>query len=107
MAHTQEEFLSLENFQSLFTSSSHGEEFAETIKEVQDQVKLKLHNSNQKYKAFADHKRREVQFNVDDLVWVYFKKERLPQTKHTKLLPKKDGPCQILAKYGHSAYKIQ
>ena len=27
--------------------------------------------------------------------------------KNTKVLPKKVGPCQILKKYGHNAYKIQ
>ena len=99
--------LELRELPNTFPSSSHAEEFAEAIKEVQDQVKLQLQNSNQKYKEFADQKRREVQFKVGDLVWAYLKKERLPQTKHTKLLPKKVGPCQILEKYGHNAYKIQ
>ena len=98
--------LELRELPNTFPSSSHGEEFAEAIKEVQDQVKLQLKNSNQKYKEVADQKRREVQFKVGDLVWAYLKKERLPQMKHTKLLPKKVGPCQILEKYGHNAYKI-
>ena len=83
-----------------------GKKFLKLL-EVQDQVKVQLQNSNMKYKEVADQKRREVQFKVGDLVWAYLKKERLPQTKHTKLLPKKVGPCQILEKYGHNAYKIQ
>ena len=99
--------LELRELPNTFLSSSHGKEFAEAIKEVQDQVKLQLQNSNQKYKEVADQKRREVQFKVGDLVWAYLKKERLPQTKNTKLLPKKVGPCQILEKYGQNAYKIQ
>ena len=40
-------------------------------------------------------------------MWAYLKKERLPEKKHTKLLPKKVGPRQILEKYGHNAYEIQ
>ena len=101
------EILELRELPNTFLSSSHGEEFPKAIKEVQDQVKLQLQNSNLKYKEFADQKRREVQFKVGNLVWAYLKKEILPQMKHTKLLPKKVGPCQILEKYGQNAYKIQ
>ena len=38
--------LKLRELPNTFPSSSHGEEFVEAIKEVQDQVKLQLNNSN-------------------------------------------------------------
>ena len=40
--------LELRELPNTFPTSSHSEEFAEAIKEVQDQVKLQLQNSNQK-----------------------------------------------------------
>ena len=41
------------------------------------------------------------------MVWAYLKKESLPKGKHTKLLIKKIGPCQILKKHGMNAYEIE
>lgn len=38
--------LKLRELPNTFLISSHGEEFAKAIKEVQDQVKLQLQNSN-------------------------------------------------------------
>jgi len=48
--------------------SADGEEFDKMINELHEQVKAKLQNSNQRYKQKADLKRREVQFDVGDLV---------------------------------------
>ncbi|XP_057853100.2 uncharacterized protein LOC131063302 [Cryptomeria japonica] len=76
------------------------------MKEIHDQVRLALQKSYQKYKEIADKKRRDVQFQVDDMVWVYLRKERLPRGKHTKLLMKKVGPCKVLKKHGLNAYEI-
>lgn len=87
--------------------STDGEAFASAIKEVHDQVKSHLQQSAVKYKAHVDKKKRDVQFNVRDLVWVDFKKERLPKCKYTKLMQRKIGPCQILKKCAQNAYEIQ
>ncbi|GLJ13208.1 hypothetical protein SUGI_0207710 [Cryptomeria japonica] len=87
-------------------TSAHGEQFADSMKEVHDQVRLALQRNSQKYKELADKKRRDVQFQIGDMVWVYLRKERLPKGKHTKLLMKKVGPCKVLKKHGLNAYEI-
>ena len=56
--------------------------------------------------AKADLKRRNVQFQVGNMVMVHLNKDRLPRGSHTKLMMKKIGPCEIFEKYGENAYKV-
>ena len=87
--------------------SAQGEEFATTIKEIHDEVKAQLQQTSDKHKKHVDKKFRHLEFEVEDLVWENFKKERLPIGKPTKLMLRKLGPCQILKKFGTNAYEIQ
>lgn len=87
--------------------SADGETFATTIKEIHDQVKIHLKKSTEIYKAHVDKKKRDVQFDVGDLVWVHLRKERLLKGRYTKLMQRKIGPCQILKKCGQNAYELQ
>ena len=79
---------------------------ANLIKQVQEKVKDTLEQTSQQYKAQADKKWKDVQFQVGDKVWEYLRKERLPIGHHTKLQMKKIGPCTILHKFGPNAYEI-
>ena len=74
--------------------------------EVYEQVKKTLQQNSLKVKAKADLKRRNVHFQVEDLVMVYLNKDWLPWGNHMKLMMKKIGPCEILEKYGENAYKV-
>lgn len=87
--------------------SANGETFANAIQEIHDQVKTHLQQSAKRYKAHANKKKRDVQFDVGDLVWVHLKKERLPKGRYTKLMQRKIGPCQILKKCGSNSYELQ
>ena len=40
-------------------------------------------------------------------MWANLKKERLPKGKHSKLMLRKLGSCQIMKKFGTNAYEIQ
>ena len=51
--------------------SANGEYFAIRISELQEQVKMRLQQSNTSYKARADSKRRETNYEVVDLVLAY------------------------------------
>ena len=87
--------------------SVEGESFATTINEIHEQVKQKLQDNNYKYKLRADVKRREVNFEVEDLVLDHLQKERFPRGQYNKMKLKKIGPCKILQKFSTNAYELE
>ena len=41
------------------------------------------------------------------MVWVHLRKERFPQLRKNKLMPRAAGPFPIIAKFGGNAYKVE
>jgi len=66
-----------------------------------------LQNSSQEYKRRADQHRRQLQFEVGDLILAHLRKERFPRGTYNKLKMKKIGPCRIIRKFGTNAYEIE
>ena len=51
-------------------------------------------------------KRRQVNFEVEDLVLAHLRKERFPK-EYNKLKFKKIRPCRVLRKFSANAYEIE
>jgi len=47
-----------------------------------------------------------VKFEPDDFVWVHMRKERFPKQRRSKLMPRGDGPYQIIERINDNAYKV-
>ena len=52
-------------------------------------------------------KKREVNFEVGDLVLAHLRKEIFPKREYNNLKFKKIGPCRVLRKFSTNAYEIE
>jgi hypothetical protein len=88
-------------------SSASAEEFAEAINKLHSKVKQRLQDSNREYKRRADQHRRQLQFEVGDLVLAHLRRERFPRGTYNKLKMKKIEPCRVLRRFGENSYEIE
>ena len=78
----------------------------EEIKTLHETVRAKIERSNATYQAQANKHRRKVVFQPGDLVWIHLRKERFPSKRKTKLMPRADGPFEVLERINDNAYKV-
>jgi len=78
----------------------------EEIKNLHETVRAKIERSNATYQAQANKHRRKVVFQPGDLVWIHLRKERFPTKRKTKLMPRADGPFEVLERINDNAYKV-
>ena len=69
-------------------------------------MRLQIIKKNEHYARLANQGRKHIVFEPGDWVWVHMRKERFPTQRKTKLDPRGDGPFQVVARIGDTAYKI-
>ncbi|GKD82187.1 RNA-directed DNA polymerase [Tanacetum coccineum] len=86
---------------------AEGEERAEQIKSIHQQVRDQIVNNNIVYQRRANVHRKRVVFKEGDLVWIHLSKNRFPKGRAGKLQPRADGPFKVLERINDNAYKLE
>jgi hypothetical protein len=82
-------------------------ELVTSLQKVHETVRHHLESSNQRYKSEADKRRRNLELQEGDLVWVVLTKERFPAGTYNKLSARKIGPLPIIKKINSNAYQVK
>ncbi|KAF3679682.1 hypothetical protein FXO37_03724 [Capsicum annuum] len=96
----------LSHFWKSMWSRLDGSKWAEAMKKLYEKVRLRLDKKNQKVVRRANKGRRKLILESGDWVWVHLRKDRFPSQRNAKLMPRGDGPFQVLEKINDNAYKI-
>ncbi|KAF8049483.1 hypothetical protein N665_2202s0002 [Sinapis alba] len=76
------------------------------VKQLHEQARLNIEEKTKQYVKHANKGRREMVFKEGDQVWIHLRKERFPNERKSKLMPRIDGPFEIIKKISNNAYKI-
>lgn len=80
---------------------------AEFVKQIHEKARQNIERMTQQYKKRADKGRKQVIFEPGDLVWLHLRKERFPDKRKSKLMPRGDGPFRVLERINNNAYKLE
>ncbi|XP_075489516.1 LOW QUALITY PROTEIN: uncharacterized protein LOC142528360 [Primulina tabacum] len=83
-----------------------GKKKAEFVRSLHEKVKDNIEKKNLQYTKQANKGRKKMVFEKGDWVWLHLRKERFPEKRRSKLLPRGDGPFQVLEKINDNAYKL-
>src|SRR6266498_5053920 len=80
---------------------------ADLILKLHETTKENIEYMNAKYELAASKGKKHVTFEPGDLVWLHLRKDRFPDLRKSKLLPRTDGPFKVLKRINDNAYKIE
>ncbi|KAL4318957.1 hypothetical protein GQ457_18G008720 [Hibiscus cannabinus] len=83
-----------------------GKKKAEYVKKLHQQVRENNEKRTRQYEQQANKGVRRITFESGDWVWLHPRKERFPAQRKSKLLPRGDGPFQVVAKINDNDYKL-
>ena len=76
------------------------------LKKVHEDTRKTIERQVQCLATKLNFNKQPMVFNIGDLVWLQLRKDRFPNERKSKLLPRADGPFKVLARYNDNAYKI-
>ena len=83
-----------------------GKRKAELVKQIHEKARLNIERRTKQYAKQANKGRHKLIFEPGDWVWLHLRKERFPEQRKSKLMPRGDGPFQILERINDNAYKL-
>ncbi|KAL4303483.1 hypothetical protein GQ457_10G011030 [Hibiscus cannabinus] len=83
-----------------------GHNKAEFVKKLHQQVRENIEKRTKQYERQANKGRKQVTFEPGDWVWLHMRKERFPIQRKSKLMPRGDGPFQVVKKINDNAYQL-
>ena len=76
------------------------------VKHVYEKARLNIERRTKQYIKQANKGHPQVVFEPRDWVWVHMRKKRYPAQRHSKILPRGDGPFQVFEHINDNAYKL-
>ncbi|KAH9670836.1 Endonuclease [Citrus sinensis] len=92
---------------NLVRKSRKAEDFIEQLQKIHETTQESLKQTTKGYKIMADKKRRALEFQVGDFVWVILTKDRFSVGEYNKLSARKIGPLEIIEKINPNAYRLK
>ena len=83
-----------------------GEKKAEFVKKIHERARLNIERRTEQYIKQANKGRHKQVFEPGDWVWLHMRKDRFPTQRRSKLLPRGDGPFQVLERINDNAYRL-
>uniref|UniRef100_A0A2N9FAV0 Tf2-1-like SH3-like domain-containing protein n=1 Tax=Fagus sylvatica TaxID=28930 RepID=A0A2N9FAV0_FAGSY len=83
-----------------------GKKKAEFVKMIHEKARLNIERRIKKYVQQANKGRKKVVFEPGDWVWLHLRKDRFLEKRRSKLLPRGDGPFQVVERINNNAYKL-
>jgi len=74
------------------------------ILKLHETTKENIERMSAKYKFAGNNGRKQLIFEPGDLVWLHLRKERFPELRKSKLMPRADGPFKVLQRVNENAY---
>ena len=66
-------------------------------------IKMRIEKKVGKYAELANKTRKAFLFHEGDWVWLHLRKDRFPTQRKSKLMPRGDGPFQVLKRINKNA----
>ncbi|XP_027150387.1 uncharacterized protein LOC113750629 [Coffea eugenioides] len=83
-----------------------GAKRADFVKKLHEQVRLNIERNMDQVAQRVNKGRQRVVFESGNWVWLHLRKEKFPIQRHNKLLPRGDGPFQVIKRINDNAYKL-
>jgi len=78
----------------------------EFVKKLHERVMNQIENQIKVYAAKGNRGRKELVLNKGDWVWLHLRKDRFPTKRKSKLIPRGDGPFQVMERINNNAYSL-
>jgi hypothetical protein len=86
--------------------SLDGNQKAQVVKDLHAKIQQQIEKKNEQYANKVNSGRKLVRFEPGDWVWMHMRKERFLEQRRSKLMPRGDGPYQIIERINDNAYKV-